>query len=274
MAVALPQTDIDGAYNLAERVRSSIAALRVPRIDGTGELRFDQGPQWSGKLHVDLRFFGPETGLHPAATFLKAPGCYAYQVDGLRFSYHVVFVARVAARELASAGWSWRSLHRPLHVPRIAPGTRCPVSKKTYASIGDVARLLPGPGPAYPDAGGGNATLEFFWPPLPSQADFYGSGWSGNKVLWWVDTTYAGPVLIRGRQLDGPHLLRFDTGAPPPAEIRIAPKRHAAPNRIGSARDRPSYTRVESPGCYGYQIDGVGFSRVIVFGAKVVPPPP
>ena len=36
MAVALPQTDLEGAYLFAERVRTALAALRVPRLDGDG----------------------------------------------------------------------------------------------------------------------------------------------------------------------------------------------------------------------------------------------
>jgi hypothetical protein len=32
--------------------------------------------------------------LHPAATFVRTPGCYAYQVDTLRSSYLIVFEAR------------------------------------------------------------------------------------------------------------------------------------------------------------------------------------
>jgi diguanylate cyclase (GGDEF)-like protein len=39
MAVALPQTDLDGAYNLAERVRASIEALEIRRLRGSGSLR-------------------------------------------------------------------------------------------------------------------------------------------------------------------------------------------------------------------------------------------
>jgi diguanylate cyclase (GGDEF)-like protein len=38
LAVALPQTDLEGAYNLAERVRTAIEALRIPRLDGQGVL--------------------------------------------------------------------------------------------------------------------------------------------------------------------------------------------------------------------------------------------
>jgi hypothetical protein len=71
--------------------------VRGRQIDGPGELRFDQGPDWSWKLHRELRLVGPFALLNPAATFLRAPGCYAYQVDGRGFSYLIVFEARPAA---------------------------------------------------------------------------------------------------------------------------------------------------------------------------------
>jgi len=39
MAVALLQTDLEGAFNLAERIRLSIAGLEIVRLDGRGTLR-------------------------------------------------------------------------------------------------------------------------------------------------------------------------------------------------------------------------------------------
>jgi diguanylate cyclase (GGDEF)-like protein len=39
LAVALPQTDLEGAYNLAERVRVALEELEIPRLDGGGKLR-------------------------------------------------------------------------------------------------------------------------------------------------------------------------------------------------------------------------------------------
>jgi diguanylate cyclase (GGDEF)-like protein len=39
MAVALPQTDLDGAYRFAERVRQRIAALELPLLNGDGSLQ-------------------------------------------------------------------------------------------------------------------------------------------------------------------------------------------------------------------------------------------
>jgi hypothetical protein len=169
--------------------------------------------------------------------------------------------------------WTWASLHRPLHVPRIANGASCPVSAMRTVVLGPAAapRTLPGPGPAYPVLSA-DVAVDFVYPPDPRQTEFYGSEWGGNKVLWWVRAAYKGPVLIRGRQLDGPHLVRFDRGVPPQREIRIAPTDH--PYFRKHSRDRASYTRLEAEGCYGYQIDGLGFSRVIVFRGRIVPPLP
>jgi diguanylate cyclase (GGDEF)-like protein len=39
MAVALPQTDLEGAYQFAERVRQQIEALELPLLDGDGHLK-------------------------------------------------------------------------------------------------------------------------------------------------------------------------------------------------------------------------------------------
>ena len=34
MALILPHTDLEGAYAIAERIRATIADLRIPRLDG------------------------------------------------------------------------------------------------------------------------------------------------------------------------------------------------------------------------------------------------
>jgi diguanylate cyclase (GGDEF)-like protein len=38
LAVVLPQTDIEGAYQLAERVRQEVAALDIPLMEGSGSI--------------------------------------------------------------------------------------------------------------------------------------------------------------------------------------------------------------------------------------------
>jgi hypothetical protein len=160
----------------------------------------------------------------------------------------------------------WQRLERPFHVPTVAAGTRCPTSGRD--PNGDLNRFPGftgtawGDGPAFPaglDTVAGAPTLHYA-DPIPPQSVFFGSAWFGNKVLWVVDASYAGPLLIRGRQVDGPNLLRFDTGEVPPRELRIPPSK--------TVRGRGSYTRVRAPGCYAYQIDGLGFSKVIVFKAQ------
>ncbi len=35
-------------------------------------------------------------------------------------------------------------------------------------------------------------------------------GWGGVKVIWIINPSYTGPLLIRGRQLDGSHEVRFN----------------------------------------------------------------
>jgi len=52
MAVALPQTDLEGAYQFAERVRQRIEALDLPILDG------------SGRLHVTASFGAAAIGEH------------------------------------------------------------------------------------------------------------------------------------------------------------------------------------------------------------------
>jgi hypothetical protein len=87
-------------------------------------------------------------------------------------------------------------------------------------------------------------------------------------VLWAVDGKVPGPVLVRGRQLDGSHLVGFDD--PASLELVLQPG-EAVPS--GGWRDYPSYTRLRAPGCYAYQVDAPSGSTVIVFRAvgPVVP---
>ena len=57
---------------------------------------FDEGVNWTRTVLAELRFVGAENELHPAATFVRTAGCYAYQVDTFRSSYVIVFEARIA----------------------------------------------------------------------------------------------------------------------------------------------------------------------------------
>jgi hypothetical protein len=157
----------------------------------------------------------------------------------------------------------WAKLGRPLHIPHIPPGSRCPVTPAR--SVNANFSAAQGRGPVYPI--GGFPALTFVYPPQPDQG-WYGSKWSGNKVLWIGRPSYRGRVLIRGRQLDGSHELRFGGALDPTREMRL---RSVGGHSPGGWQNRPSYTRVRAPGCYAWQVDGTTFSRVIVFQAVLAP---
>jgi hypothetical protein len=72
------------------------ALVRGFQLDGPNEMRFVRGPQWTEeKLLNPIRELRVE-GDTPSLTRLRAPGCYAYQVDGRTFTYLVIFEARLA----------------------------------------------------------------------------------------------------------------------------------------------------------------------------------
>jgi hypothetical protein len=91
-------------------------------------------------------------------------------------------------------------------------------------------------------------------------------GWYYLKVLWMSRASYQGPAVIRGRQVDGPHELRFEDGSPPASELRFpAGLTGAQGHDPAKWRDLPSYARFAAPGCYQLQVDGPDFSYTIVF---------
>lgn len=174
-----------------------------------------------------------------------------------------IAVMAVALATPASAARSdWDNLRRPLHLPRIESGARCPVSSVgpsvPFRSFGVGDGL--GAGPVYAIAGSPDGVVFV-------QRD-EGGGWPAAKVLWFVHQRYRGPVLLRGRRVDARDTLRFGEGTRPAAELRIARGESVAwANKPPGSRGKPSTIRVRAPGCYAVQIDGTTFSRVVVFAA-------
>jgi len=85
------------------------------------------------------------------------------------------------------------------------------------------------------------------------------------KAMWAIDPRYVGPLLVRGRQLDGTDILKFEKGEPgfsPSTSAHPTTELHESGGYI-----HPSVTRVRTLGCYAYQVDGIGFSYSIVFRA-------
>jgi len=123
-----------------------------------------------------------------------------------------------------------------------------------------------GDGPVYATLGSWDGTVGMY-------DNTEHQGWYYAKVLWSVLPEYTGPVLIRGRQLDGQHALLFGPDEPSPTgkqltELAFPP---GTAREDQAARFFPSAVLVASPGCYGLQVDSLvdGEPRrdVIVFEA-------
>jgi hypothetical protein len=157
-----------------------------------------------------------------------------------------------ANRVLARLRISWpaglspaarRSLRRPLRLPRLATGARCPISRTGRAAPRVGVTL--GTGPAYPVLGAAEAGLR------------------AHKTLWAIAPRYRGALLVRGRRLDGEGVLRFG-----PGRALESWWRGLWPEERSRWRYRPSTTLLPGPGCYAFRVDGTTFSTRIVFAAR------
>jgi hypothetical protein len=159
------------------------------------------------------------------------------------------------------------SLRRPLHLPTMPIGEECPAAAPHTVSRQFGGAL--GQGPVYPIipfTKGVPGDLAFEYPPSRLSI-FAGSDWVGQKVLWVIRSTYTGPVLIRGRQIDGPDALGFDGEQRPYDELQIPPGTGAEEGNREGWGGTTSEVRLKAPGCYAFQIDGTTFSSAVVFRA-------
>lgn len=148
----------------------------------------------------------------------------------------------------------WRSLRRPLHLPRVAGGEPCPRSSSARTAA-RVSWPL-GPGPVYPAVGSPNGVASL-------TDDLKTKGWYLHKTLWAISPRYRGPVLIRGARVDAPSPLRFNFRLTRDLKLHREP-----PKAARRWRYVPSHTALRGPGCYAFQADGSSFSLVIVFAAR------
>jgi hypothetical protein len=154
------------------------------------------------------------------------------------------------------------ALRRPLRIPPKASGGRCP--RTTTTRRAEWGELLLGPGPVY--AGSVNPGGPQKLIVLEGGRGGRVRGWRGFKTRWVIYPNYAGPVLIRGRELGGPTPVGFGLDPTPWPEVQLWPREPK------EAADYPRdflglATRVPRPGCYAWQIDGEHFTEVIVFQA-------
>src|SRR5262245_36455089 len=119
----------------------------------------------------------------------------------LAFGCALAPVALAVSTSAARPNDVWAPLRRSLHPPNLAPGAACPVSavdrRVDWRRAHIFGRSGIGPGPVYPGLGSARGRLH------ATRDIQYGGPWFGEKVFWYVLPRYRGPVLIRGRRIDG-----------------------------------------------------------------------
>ena len=158
---------------------------------------------------------------------------------------------------------------RPLTLPVIRAGDRCPVTQGSRESVPPepyifcAGCLWFGRGPVY-----------FAWSfhvnhvqdaifsldGVPHENSAYRA-----KTPWVSKPDYEGPILIRGRRLDGKGALRFRVAEPKPVEdLKLKAPSGTDPTHWSFW---PSSMYVPGPGCYGVQVDTLRGTDIVIFGA-------
>ena len=159
----------------------------------------------------------------------------------------------------------WSSLEsKPLHLPTVAAGTRCPVTQPQQHIAPD-HQYAAGNGPVYLVNEALNNPVIF----LDPDSSDPGSSWKISKVFWEISAVYTGPALVRGRRIDGTGILKFNGGLgqtagnnqgtePLLSELRLQGDPH------GQWKTYLTFLRIQQAGCYAFQVDGQNFSENIV----------
>lgn len=186
------------------------------------------------------------------------------------------FVSSDSHTTAQAAGTSWFELRaRPLHLPTLKPGAACPVTTSTRLVI----QLQTVTGMGNPTIFVSSSNVDKNGVQHPQAGDFthLASTYRGVLATWYIRFPDVEPVLVRGAQLDGPGIVRFDGGIEQPKfadnllngrtlpELLIA----SNPSHDAPVTSWTTITRIARSGCYAYQIDTPGSSVVLVFRAVV-----
>lgn len=154
---------------------------------------------------------------------------------------------------------------RQLTLPTLTPGAACPLSevqvfgpsqpKSKQAERSQVPSRVSGTWPVF----------------MTSQTSFF----AGQAVELCVSSEYLGPLLVRGRQIDGP------AGMPlAQAPWSSSPAVGAQGLELTGASD-PGWRAWSGqiaggtgPGCYGLQADGFTFTSMLIFSVSTGTGPP
>jgi len=156
-------------------------------------------------------------------------------------------------------------LSRPLHLPSLGPNGSCPTSTATSLNTPVTGRgPYLGDGPVRLDVGnGGNLARGqvILGGPLSS-------GWYGIETIWVSLPSYQGPFIVRGARIGSAGRIDVWRTNQPNSGPFVAPAGRAGyGNYEDGYRALPDGVHVGAPGCYGIQVDGRGFSEVIVVEA-------
>jgi hypothetical protein len=164
----------------------------------------------------------------------------------------------------------WSALEsKPLHLPSLSAGASCPVTQPQQNVTPD-HKYAAGSGPVYLVNESIDNPVIF----LDAGSSDPGSPWKISKVFWEISSSYTGPALVRGGQIDGTNALNFNGGLGQTAgnnqgtepilhELRLLGDPH------GQWKTYLSFVRIQQSGCYAFQIDGPTFSESIVIKGTV-----
>lgn len=147
---------------------------------------------------------------------------------------------------------------RPLHLPKLGAGQSCPTTHGRRYANRQFAGVALGTSSVRPLIATPEASA-VHGRPLAVHRD----GWWSFKTLWFALPRYRGPFLIRGANLVTGAPVWFGESPQAPA---LAVRAQTI-NGDHGFREAPGGTYVKQLGCYGWQVDGIGFSGVIVFQA-------
>jgi len=150
------------------------------------------------------------------------------------------------------------ALKHRLHFPALHSGQRCPASRGTPFNTSQFGGVAMGTGPVRVLAGSNRRGVADLINPTSAPP------WLALKTLWFSLPAYQGPFIIRATRLGrpGPVALGESAGRMP---LVIPPG--PTLNSFFGYRTVPGGLWVRSPGCYAWQVDGLGFSEIIVVRA-------
>lgn len=193
-----------------------------------------------------MRLFGLLLGILVAGT-----SCSAASVSASP-TVRVDRVGNVLPAEVPQSTWD-ELTSRPLRLLSIDAVDACPITPTKELSPATGA--LAGSGPVYAV---GNVIAYG-----PRTSD----GLLPAKVLWVAAPSYPGGALIRGSRLDRPGGVYFSNSRAVTSLRFELDTRIRAEGSDQGWRYLPSTVDVDEPGCYGFQLDGPGWTSTIVMRA-------